>query len=51
MKRSKEDNTVYVVQRALKHFLIPVTKAFVKEVLKSHSQYPTFESICDALSD
>lgn len=51
MKRNKEDNTVSVIQRAVKYFNIPITKSSVKEALKSHSNYPTFKSICDALSE
>lgn len=51
MKRTKEDNTVSVIQRAVKHFKIHVTKSTVKEALKSHSYYPSFKSICDTLND
>jgi uncharacterized membrane protein len=50
MKRNKEDNTVAVIQRAVRDFNIPITKISVREALKSHSNYPTFRSICDALS-
>jgi len=51
MKRTREDNTVSVIQRAIKHFKIPVTKSSVKETLKSNSYYPTFKSICDAFKE
>jgi hypothetical protein len=51
MKRAAEDNTVSVIQRAVKHFRIQVTKSSVKEALKSHSHYPTFKSICDSLNE
>jgi uncharacterized membrane protein len=51
MKRTREDNTVSVIQRSIRHYRIPVTKSSVKETLKSHSYYPTFKSICDALND
>ena len=51
MKRSREDNTVSVIQRAVRHFRIPVTKSSVKEALKSHSYYPTFKSICDTFKE
>ena len=40
-----------VIQRAVKHFRIPVTKTSVKEALKSHSYYPTFKSICDTFNE
>lgn len=51
MKRTREDNTVSVIQRAIKYFKIPVTKSSVKETLKSNSYYPTFKSICDAFKE
>jgi ABC-type bacteriocin/lantibiotic exporter with double-glycine peptidase domain len=51
MKKTHEDNTVSVVQRAIRYFRIPVTNGTIKESLKSHSHYPTFKSICDVLND
>jgi len=51
MKRTEEDNTVSVIQRAIRHFRISVTKSSVKEELKSHINYPTFKSICDTLNE
>lgn len=51
MIRSREDNTVAVMQRAVRYYRIRVTKATVKEALKSHPEYPTFKSICDVLTD
>jgi uncharacterized membrane protein len=51
MKKAREDNTVSIIQRAVKHFEIPVTKSTVKEALKSHTYYPSFKSICDTLND
>ena len=51
MKRSREDNTVSVIQRAVRHLRIPVTKGSVKEALKSHTYYPTFKSICDTFNE
>ncbi|HQG37246.1 MAG TPA: vitamin K epoxide reductase family protein [Bacteroidales bacterium] len=51
MRRAREDNTVSVVQRAIRHFRIPVTKSSVKEALKSNSYYPTLRSICDVLNE
>ena len=51
MKRTREDNTVSVIQRAVRHFRLPILKSSVKEALKSHSNYPTFKSICDTLKE
>lgn len=51
MKRAREDNTVSVIQRVVKHFRIKVMKGSVKVALKSNSYYPTFKSICDTLKD
>jgi uncharacterized membrane protein len=51
MKRTREDNTVSVIQRVVKHFRIKVMKGSVKVALKSNSYYPTFKSICDTLND
>lgn len=51
MKKAREDNTVSVVQRAIRHYGIRVTGNSVKETLKSNSYYPTFRSICDALNE
>jgi hypothetical protein len=51
MKRSREDNTVSVVQKAMAHYRIRVTKKTVKESLKSNSYYPTFKSICGVLNE
>lgn len=51
MKRAREDNTVGIIQRAIRYLRIPVMKNTVKEALKSHSSYPTFKCICDTLND
>jgi len=51
MKRAREDNTVGIIQRAVRHFRIPVMKSSVKEALKSHPAYPTFKCICDTLNE
>jgi uncharacterized membrane protein len=51
MKRIREDNTVSVIQRAVKYFRIPVTGSSVKEELKSHPYYPSFKSICDSFNE
>jgi len=51
MKRTREDNTVSVIQRAVRHFRLPILRSSVKEALKSNSNYPTFKSICDSLNE
>jgi uncharacterized membrane protein len=51
MIRSREDNTVSVIQRAVRHYRLRVTMGSVKEALKSHPDYPTLKSICDVLTD
>jgi len=51
MKRAREDNTIGIIQRAVKHYGLHVIKSTVKEALKSHPDYPTFKSICDTLNE
>ena len=51
MKRAREDNTVGIIQRAVKHYGLHVIKGTVKEALKSHPDYPSFKSICDTLNE
>jgi len=51
MKRVNEENTVSVLQRAIKHLRIHVTAGAVKEALKAHPHYPSFKSICDVLNE
>ena len=51
MKRAREDNTVGIIQRAVRHYGLHVLKSTVKEALKSHPNYPTFKSICDTLNE
>ncbi len=51
MKRAREDNTVGIIQRAVKHYGLHVIKSTVKEALKSHPDYPSFKSICDFLNE
>lgn len=51
MKRAREDNTVGIIQRAVKHYGLRVIKSTVKETLKSHPDYPTFKSICDTFNE
>lgn len=49
MKTNKEDNVVFVLQKAIKHFKIKVTNTSVKEFLLAHPHYPSLKSVCDAL--
>jgi uncharacterized membrane protein len=51
MNRNHEDYTVAVVQRALKNHRIRVTKASVREKLKTHPYYPSLLSICEVLNE
>ncbi len=51
MSRSKEDNTVAVIQRAIRFHKIRVTKTSVRETLKTHPHYPALLSICDAFKE
>jgi uncharacterized membrane protein len=46
----KEDNVVFVLQKAISHFKIKVTATTVKEFLLAHPYYPTLKSVCDALA-
>lgn len=50
MHRNKEENVVFVLQKAIKHFKIKVTKTTVKEFLLAHPYYPSLKSVCDALN-
>lgn len=49
MHRKKEENIVFVLQKAIKHFKIKVTNTSVKEFLLAHPHYPSLKSLCDAL--
>ncbi len=49
MNPPKEDNTVFVLQRAIRYFKIRVTDRTIKKFLLSHPYYPTLKSVCDAL--
>jgi uncharacterized membrane protein len=51
MNRLVEDNTVAVLQKAIRFLKIRVTKSSVKEFLKSHPDYPTLKSVCDVLNE
>lgn len=50
MHRNKEDNVVFILQKAISHFKIKVTATTVKEFLLAHPYYPTLKSVCDALA-
>ncbi|NQU34134.1 MAG: thioredoxin domain-containing protein [Bacteroidetes bacterium] len=43
------DNTVFVLQKAIKKFKIKVSNSTIKEFLMAHPYYPTLKSVCDAL--
>ena len=47
---NKEDNVVFALQKAIKHFKIRVTETTVKEFLLAHPHYPSLKSVCDALT-
>jgi uncharacterized membrane protein len=47
---NKEDNVVFVLQKAIKHFKIRVTETTVKSYLLAHPHYPSLKSVCDALT-
>lgn len=49
MKRQEEDSTTGIIQHTVKHYGKHVIKNTVKETLKSHTDYPTFKSICDSI--
>jgi hypothetical protein len=44
-----EDNTIFVLQKALMAHKAKVTKDSVKEFLLSHPRYPSLKSVCDGL--
>lgn len=50
MDRQIEDNTVYVLQKAIRKFKIKVANTSIREYLLAHPYYPSFKSICDALN-
>jgi uncharacterized membrane protein len=47
---TKEDNVVFVLRKAVKHFKIRVTETTVKSYLLAHPHYPSLKSVCDALT-
>jgi len=44
-----EDNTVFILQKALKVHKAKVTKDSASEFLVSHPRYPSLKSVCDGL--
>ena len=46
-----KDNAVAVVQKAIKYYEIPVSTSTIVESLKSHPEYPSLKTICDALDE
>ena len=44
-----EDNTISVLQKALRVHKAKVTKDSVAELLLSHPRYPSLKSVCDGL--
>ncbi|MGE5458039.1 MAG: vitamin K epoxide reductase family protein [Methanococcaceae archaeon] len=51
MKKNQEDNTVSVIQRAIKSFGINITNDTIKVSLKSSPFYPSLRCITDAFSE
>jgi len=51
MKKIQEDNTVAVIQRAIKSFGINVTNDTIKVSLKSSPYYPSLRCITDAFNE
>ncbi|MBA4411509.1 MAG: hypothetical protein C0397_19085, partial [Odoribacter sp.] len=49
MKRNQEDNTVFVLQKAIRKFKIKISDTSIKEFLLAHPYYPSLLSVCDAL--
>jgi len=47
---NKEDNVVFVLEKAIKHFKIRITDTTVKSYLLAHPHYPSLKSVCDALT-
>lgn len=50
MHIGKEDNTVYILQKAIRRYKIKVTDTSIRKFLLSHPLYPTLKSISDALN-
>jgi len=46
---NREDNTIFVLQKAVEQLKIKVSKESIKEDLLSNSNYPSLKSICDTL--
>ncbi|MDX8337540.1 vitamin K epoxide reductase family protein [Draconibacterium sp. IB214405] len=43
------ENTVFVLQKAIEYLSVKVTKTSIKDFLYNHPDYPTLKSICHAL--
>ncbi|NJO92978.1 MAG: hypothetical protein HC831_31475 [Chloroflexia bacterium] len=46
-----EDNTICVIQKVIQYYNIQVSNESIIEFLKSHPNYPSFKSICDAFNN
>ena len=51
MLDSKNDQIIQVVTYALRNLRVKVTAESITQLIKSHYDYPSFNSICDALSE
>jgi len=51
MKINQEDNTVFVLQQAIRSFKIGVSDNSIREFLLAHPYYPSLKSVCDALKN
>ncbi len=49
MDRISDDNTLFVLKKAIKKFGIKVSEKNIKNFLYAHPYYPTLKSVCDAL--
>jgi uncharacterized membrane protein len=50
MLQAKEDNTVFVLQKAIRKFKIKISNTSIREFLLSHPHYPSLKSVCDGLT-
>ena len=47
---NKEENVIFVLQKAIEYFKVKVTNTTIKEFLLAHPHYPSLKSVCDALN-
>ena len=47
---NKEENVVFILQKAIRFYKIRVTKTTIKDFLLAHPYYPSLKSVCDALN-